>query len=335
MVIRKMATVPFWGSAWLIDELLYGRKLDNVQIVAPLIEISAGRSGSTQIARYLEDDTSLSAPSFLQSVFPYLWMWKLAPYTIGLFLSKAKVHELFEQMLPPEFKERHEGDPFRTDTFEASLYMAHLNHLCFLFGPVFGNEEFSASRITPENRVLWEEDFVRILARTGQKHLLWSGGKRLFVKGHFLCAGPALARCFPDARFLTMIRSPEKRYQSAINYLRANPFDSTFGAPPWAWLAETTLRSESEYCRREKEWFSEDPRRCVVRFDDYVNNLPGTMEFIYRMCMFGPVPAHIPTEHPPRKREQYLLNRSLAEVGIDVVVLRTELAEYDAWCKAP
>lgn len=332
-VLRKVVTIPVWGCAWLLDELIEGRRLEATKLVAPLFEISAGRSGSTQLARYLEDDPSLSAPSLLQSIFPFLWLWRIAPVTVGRFWGKEKVRHAFEQMLPPEFKERHEGDPFRTDTFEACLYMDHLNHLSFFLGPEMGAAEFSTSRLTPENRALWEEDFVRMVERIGQKHLLWSGGKRLFVKGHFLCAGPALARKFPDARFLTMVRSPEKRFQSAINYLRANPLDEVLGPVPWNWLTEVTLRSESNYCKAEMAWFTVESGRCVVRFEDYVRDLPGTMEKIYAACMDGPVPAHVPREHPPRRRERYLLDRSLEELGVDVALLRTELAEYEAWCK--
>ena len=45
----------------MLDECIYGRKLRETPLVAPLIEISAGRSGSTQIARYLEEDERLVA----------------------------------------------------------------------------------------------------------------------------------------------------------------------------------------------------------------------------------------------------------------------------------
>jgi hypothetical protein len=133
-------------------------------------------------------------------------------------------------MLPPEFAERHEGDPFRTDTFEAGLYVAHLNYLSPFNGADFAAEEFGFARLTDTNRTLWEDDFVRFLERTGRKRLLLADGpRRLFVKGRFLAAAPALARRFPNARFLTMIRAPERRLQSAVNYLRANPSTARSG----------------------------------------------------------------------------------------------------------
>ena len=47
-ILRKVVTAPVLGLAWFLDELLFGRVLNSTQVIAPLIEISAGRSGSTQ-----------------------------------------------------------------------------------------------------------------------------------------------------------------------------------------------------------------------------------------------------------------------------------------------
>ncbi|GDX80846.1 hypothetical protein LBMAG42_26570 [Deltaproteobacteria bacterium] len=339
LILKKVATIPVWGSAWLFDELLYKRELDAVELRAPLFEISAGRSGSTQLARYLEDDPALAAPSLLQFSFPYLWMWRLAPHTLGRLISASQVRAKFEQMLPEAFHERHEGDPFRTDTFEAALYLPHLNHLSLFFGPDFAVAEFSPSRISPSNRELWERDFVVLLDRIGRKRLLQvpAGDRpRLFVKGHFLCAADALARRYPDARFLTVIRAPSKRIQSAINYLRVNPWDSTLGPPSWSCLAEGILRSEVAYCEAEQAWFTapNGPARTVVRFEDYVRDLPGTMRRIYAECMEGPVPATVPKEHAPRRRSHYQVDRSLEQLGIDAAALNERLAAYVKWCRA-
>jgi hypothetical protein len=41
----------------------------------------------------------------------------------------------------------------------------------------------------------------------------------------------------------------------------------------------------------------------------------------------------VPHSHPPRERKRYTVNRSLAELGIDADRMRTELADYVAWCQ--
>lgn len=342
-VLRLGATVPLFGSAWLLDEVLYGDRLRAVRVEAPLLEISAARSGSTQLARYLESDPQLVAPSMLQCVFPFLWAWRLAARTLGRFVGSEQVSERMRSFMPPAFAERHEGDPFRTDTFEVPFLARQCNHLALRLGPEVLAEDFAFGPLAPRNQELWERDFVRVFDGIARKTLLDAepgpGGarRRLFIKGHFLCAAPFLERLYPDATFLTMIREPAPRLRSAINFLRTTPFDDSLGGPaPWAWLGEGIPKSEAAYCEIEQSWFTreEGPRRCVVRFSEYVRDLEGTMARVYRECLDAPeLPPHAPRRHAPRKRHGYTYDRSLAEVGIDEAALNERLADYVAWCR--
>ncbi len=329
-IVEKVLWFPAKGLAWLIDEAIFGDALDAVVVQRPLFEISAARSGSTQLARYLETDARLAAPSILQGLFPYRWLWVLCQSTIGRWVTRAEVTRWFERSLPQEFLERHEGDPFRTDTFDAVLFLHHLHAFGLFLGPERGAQEFNTSTPTPQ----WEEDFVDLLARIGQKVLLDRPGSRLFVKGHFLAAGDALTRRFPDARFLTLLRRPEARFASAVNYLRANPIDPILGPVPWPWVAGAVLRSERRYCAREMQWYSgmESSGRYVFRFDDYVHDLYGTLTQIYAQVLALPPPPSLPHNHTERRRTAYCLQRSLADVGIDPAELRAQLQDYDQWC---
>ena len=48
------------------------------EIKNPLFFITMGRSGSTQMAQYLEDDNEkFLTPMTIEAVFPYIWAWKL------------------------------------------------------------------------------------------------------------------------------------------------------------------------------------------------------------------------------------------------------------------
>lgn len=336
-ILRGVATSPVVGLAWYLDEILFGRRLNAVTLAAPLFEVSAARSGSTQLARYLESDPKLVAPTLLQAVFPYRWLWLLCGATVGRLVSREWLQHRVEANIPPAFLERHEGELFLTDTYEVALFTAHFNATCFFFGPEFARVEFGAGELNVHNRELWELDFVALMERTGRKVMLNhpqdGKGKRLFVKGHFLAAVPALVRRFPDARFLTIVRNPEKRLQSSVNYMRANPFDSTLGPPPWAWLADTLSHTEAAYNLAEMAWQSgsEGEHRCLVRFDDYVRDLSGTMRHIYDELGLGTVPPHVPTEHPPRRRGSYLLDRSLEQCGVNHAAFTASMAEYSRW----
>lgn len=337
-VLMRVATRPLTGLLWLVDEVLYARTLDAMQLSAPLFEISAGRSGSTQLAHYLEDDPHLLAPTLLQSLVPYLWVWRLAAATVGRWVHRDTVRRRVEGLLPPEFLERHELDPFRTDTFDVAFFGAHLNMMSIFFGPAFAAQEGGMGVAAPHNRGMWEEDFPALLERIGRKAMVFAGSdgrdRRLFVKGHFLAGAEALARRFPDGRFLTLVRAPGPRFQSGINYMRANPLDPVLGPPRWGWLAEAAVQTEIAYCEQELAWFTapQGPRRCVVRFVDYVRDLSGTMERIYAECLDRPVPDHTPRVHPPRRRHSYLLDRSLEQLGVNSTALHTRLADYVRWC---
>lgn len=341
-IVRKLFMTPLIGLAWLLDELLYGRALNATEIVAPLFVISGGRSGSTQMTRYLEADPTLTAPNLLQCMFPYLWLWRLAPRTIGRIITAEKARARIKAMMPPELLERHDLDPFKADTFDGAMYAAHLNPFALYLGPDVSAREFNFAAFVPEERSWMENAFVQLVDRLGRKQRLFIGDaetdkpRRLFIKGHFLCAADALERQYPDAAFLTLVRDPASRLQSGINYLRVNPSDSAMGPPPWAWLSQSLLQTESDYCRIEQAWFSRESgaRRCVVRFAAFVSDLGGTMEHVYRVCLNQEtLPPHVPRTHPRRERKNYTINRSLAELGIDADLIRIELADYVAWCQ--
>lgn len=339
-IARRAVSIPIAGLAWLLDELLYGRALKAVRIEAPVIKISAARSGSTQLGHYIEADPGVIAPTVLQILFPYLWLWRLVTPIARRFVTRAQVRALIERRVPPEFIERHEGDPFRTDTFEAGLYVHHLNHLAPFLGAEAIERDFGMGVVHATTRTLWTEVFADYFDGVARKTLLFAGpeaaGRRYFVKGHFLAAADTLAARYPDARFLTMLRPPARRLQSMINFLWCNPIDPTLGKPEWPPLVQGLTRLELDYNRAEHDWFTraDGPRRCVLRFDDYVRDLEGTMAEVYRACFdLDELPPHVPREHAPRERKNYSVNRSLAQLGVDGAAYEAAQPEFVAWCR--
>ncbi len=341
-IVQKVLLTPMLGLTWLVDELLYGHALDATPVVAPLFIVSAARSGSTQIGLYLEQDPSFAAPNILQCMFPYMWLWRLAPRTLGRFFTPDKVRTIIRANMPPELLERHEGDPFSMDTFDGAFYSFHFNHMAFQLGPEVTVEDFGFGKFAPHDRRLWEEDFVTLVDRVARKTLLQAGPapdgspQRFLLKGHFLCGADALERQYPDAHFLTVIREPAPRLRSAINYMRVNPADPVLGPIPWPCLASALERTEVEYCEVEQAWFTRTSgaRRCVIRFAEFVHDLPSAMHKVYQCCCdTETLPPHVPTRHAPRERKHYSVNRSLADLGIDEATLHARLASYVAWCR--
>ena len=333
---------PIRGVAWLLDELLYGSALNEITVCEPVFVISAGRSGSTQITRYLEEDYRLVAPSILQCMFPYLWLWRLAPKTIGRILTPERVRAMIQSAMPPELWERHEADPFKADTFDGAFLSFHLHRFSLSLGPEVAKDDFNMADIAPHDQQVKGKDFVQLVDRLARKSLMSSSGsqdgkvRRFYLKGHFLFGAQALCEHYTDARFITVIREPLSRLRSGINYMRVNPPDPVLGPVPWSWLTDTLSFTEANYSKVEQEWFTceADCRRSVIRFSDFVNDLETTMKQVYLDC-FGSdeLPAHIPRTHPPRERKQYSVNRSLAELGVDEIELKNELTDYILWCQ--
>jgi hypothetical protein len=330
------------GAAWLLDELLFGRALSQVRIDEPVFEISAARSGSTQLSRYLEDDPHLCAPSVLQECLPFLWLWRLAR-PLAPFAPDGWTDTLSHRMMPKEHHERHEVDLLRTDTFEM-LFLAvfQLGDILMSLGPRALAEDFRFDAVQAASRGVWDDDFLRFIDAIGRKTLLAAGPdpegqpRRLLIKGHFLLAAPALAQRYPGARFLTVLRAPERRLQSLINFLRCQGTVAPCPPVPWPWLVEYACTAEVAYCDTEMAWFQEGtpgPRRCVVRFEDYLRDLPGTMALVYRQCLDRALPAHVPRVHAARVRSNYSVDRSLAQLGVDAAALAQRLAAYTRWCQ--
>lgn len=337
-LLRAGLCVPLGGLAWFLDDILYARQLRQVTIEKPLFELSAMRSGSTQLGRYLEADEHIITPSLLQSMFPYLWLWKLCSLTLGRVLSRQWVRQKFIASLPVAFVQRHEIDPFATDTLDIPFFTLHLNIYARAAGADFLRDDFAFGRVVAHNRHLWEEDFVAYVDGLARKTLLFAQapvGHHLLIKGHFLAAAEALQRHFPDACFLTVIREPLQRIRSGINFVALAPDPVKLGMPPWAWCVQGVVEAELEYCEREMAWYQRDDiRHCVIRFSDYTRDLPGTMRKVYRECLDRvQLPATVPAVHAARERRNYLVDRSLPELGVDEVALAQRLQAYSAWCQ--
>ena len=342
-ILNFYISSPIRGSAWLLDELLYGSILNEITISKPFFVISAGRSGSTQITRYIEEDQTLVAPNILQCMFPYLWLWQLVPNAIGQIIKPEKVREMIKSAMPAELWERHETDPFKADTFDGAFLSFHFHRFSLYLGPEVAKEDFNMANITPYDEQIKKNDFVRLVDRLARKSIYFSGAstegksQRFYLKGHFLYAAESLCEHYQDACFLTVIREPVSRIRSGINYMRVNPPDPVLGPVPWSWLTDTLIYTEVFYSNVEQKWFTSEINcnRSVIRFTEFVDDLESSMKRVYQDCFNSDeLPPHIPKNHPPRERKHYTVNRTLSELGVDECDLKSRLSDYMDWCQS-
>jgi hypothetical protein len=347
-IFRHILLEPIWGIAHAVDELLYKKALAKIEVKAPLIELSAMRSGSTQVARYLEEDPSILAPSALQIRFPWIWCWRVCEFLARcLSIDSNWFIKQLQSAVPLEFLQRHEFNPMLTDTLEIFFLLSNGSALAFSLGPKVMLDEFAMASDHVQD--MWQNDFVEFFDSIARKTLHEarrhnSPKCQLFIKGHFIKSAGALSVKYPDARFFTIIREPAPRFQSVLNFMRSLPCcmlpSLTSDSIPWPWLVQAFVTAEIAYCESERLWFAERPsgqtRKCVISFADYVAQLEGTMSKIYWDCLdIAVLPPHIPRTHTARDRSRYLLNRSLKELGVDETALNAHLQSYVAWCQRP
>ena len=342
---------------WHLDEILYGRQLSSPQfrVERPIFVISGGRSRSTKISRYIEADERVEAPNILRCLVPCLWLWRLVENTLGRLITTDYVSNKIKDMMPPEALERHEMDPFKADTFDGAFWGCHYNYRAICLGPDEAYLDMNFAKVNSEDSPHMEDDFCRLVDRLARKSFLYRrDGKstgntgvdrpRFFIKGHFLWAADTLLEHYPDATFVTVVRDPAQRIQSGINFMRSQILDSNTGAVPWSWLSKFLGRSEKDYCRIEKDWYSRvgPGKKCILCFDDFKSDIQESMKLVFATCDLlvenesgeTVLPAHLPKKHPDRKRHGYSVDRSLEELGIDEEELRAELADYVAWSRS-
>mmetsp|Transcript_6315 Transcript_6315/g.9581 ORF Transcript_6315/g.9581 Transcript_6315/m.9581 type:complete len:483 (-) Transcript_6315:73-1521(-) len=373
-LFQAVAGLPLAIFAWHLDEFLYGNQMNDAKVVNPLFEISAGRSGSTQLGHYLTEDPDLLFPPQVCVVMPYIWVWKLIEKTVGTYLtdrfSKKWVNDTIIEGIAPEFVERHEFDVWKPDTFEiAFLENTHRFNIIplgpevmfdiFRYNPRLETEKEKKEKEARnwfvkkyyQDDDYWENEFVDYFERILKKTLVYYGNgendkRRLFVKGHFICAAKKIAENHPDATFLCMARRPHQSMQSGMNFIHSS-YRPIIGRLNWDYIVNGFFAGIGNYCERELEVFGQEERGkegekagyggakwCVVRFDDYVVDLEVIMKHIYKVCWDGKeIPASIPLKHAPRKRHGYSFNRSLEDVGIDVEKFKKNLERYYEFCE--
>ena len=202
---------PLSGFAWILDEILYGRRLkrldsrDKAAVENPVFVVSAFRSASTQLARGLVADTQYTpskggsnsesyfvAPNAMMCAYPYLWLWKIAYAIVGEIpetpadapeeggITKDDVRTRFNAGFTPESMARHANDPFQTDTFDGTFLTCHLNgfvwQLCRGLPSSAVEQEFNYACQKEEdtlNRRIWQRDMVRHIDGLARKTMLF------------------------------------------------------------------------------------------------------------------------------------------------------------------
>ena len=352
IVLTAFLKAPLTGLCWFIDELLFS-KYHKASITEPVFFITGCRTGSTQLAYYLEDDeTNFIAPTIGETMFPFIWYWKFVAPLTGINKRRAKTDKDFSQP-QNEFQKRHNTDRLRTGSFEICVAVWHFCLMSWYLGADFmkwGHVIVNCIDRPIDNQ--FSSSFTQYYDSIVKKVLYHRGmpTQRVLVKGHFMMVANELAQRYKGAKFFTVIREPLDRLRSTINFFKiANkegPSSNQYALCPTTWkvIRDYVVDIEVIYCTEEQLFYEKSQgSKLVIPFDKYVNNLSATLESIYSFCNI-PIPSHVltnavkiqnTTHNRQKRRASYdpKFNRSLSSLGVDEDKLRDQLADYYQWIK--
>ena len=355
IVFTTLLKIPLNGICWFIDELLFS-KYHEIIIEEPILFITGCRTGSTQLAYYLEDDkTNFIAPTLGESLFPFIWLWKFIVPVLkaaGVIKVQVKNDKDFSQA-PNEFEKRHNIDLHRNGTFDICAAAWHFNTKSLCLGIDFMKWGFPFVKLieTPIDNQFCSS-FVQYYDVIMKKVMYHRGTptQRPLVKGHFLMVADELAQRYKGAKFFTVVREPLDRFKSLINYIKVADIMECNGTGypmcPMSWklARDYVVDTQVVYCTEEKSFYEgSQSSRLVIPFKKYVNNLSATLESVYSFFNI-PIPSHVltnageiqnTTHNRQKRRASYnpKFDRSLSSLGVDEDKLRDQLTDYYQWIK--
>ena len=349
LLLNVVVKIPVNGVCWFVDELLYPA-YHKVDIKEPVFFITAPRSGSTQLAQYLEEDkNNFIFPTVGEAMLPYIWFWKLILPTLGRFGIKQ---QHFQHILPfgVDAKKHHEYNFSKTDTWDGLVYTWHISYCSWWLGSAFFTWGFSLAKLEePIDEKLYSS--FLLFTNHVMRKVMYSRGspkQRVLIKGHFLLAAEALKQQYPKANFFAVVRQPLDRLQSNINLLKVvtadGPLAKQWGLFPSSWksMRDYVITTQIPYCEQEMSFYKDDQEnRLALPFTMYVNNLSATLQSIYSFCNI-PIPdcvlsKAIKLQKTTHDRSKLKLtyhtdfNRSLESLGVDKEKVKEHLAEYIEW----
>ena len=351
-IIDFVVKSPIKGVGWFLDEIFYP-SYHQCEIKNPLFFITAPRSGSTQLADYLEaDNENFLAPMVIEAMFPYIWAWRMIAPILKLTGLKKHV-EAPSSFYGKEIKKRHNSNLFKTDSWEMALGLGHMVLLTRSLGVAFMKWGFlgSALKEQPVDR-----EFCKIFIELNDsilKKVVFHRGlskQQVFIKSHLLIVARELEQRYNGAKFLAVVRDPVERFSSAVNYLNVlsadGPSQRQLGLFPITWnvIRDFVIESQVCYCEEEMIFYKEKAKnKLAISFDTYVNNLAGTLQCIYSFLNI-PVSAELlskaavlqKSSHDRTKRKVTYdpkYNRSLSSLGVDKDKLKEYLSDYINWVK--
>ena len=351
LLLNLVVKIPVNGVCWFVDELLYPA-YHKVDIKEPVFFVTAPRSGSTQLAQYLEEDKeNFVTPTIAEGMFPYIWFWRLIiPIFVKLGIINKQKNIDISYGFGKEAKKQHEYHLSKTDTWDNVVGAWHITMFSWCLGASFFNWGNSCAKLEEPIDDKFHDSFLFFTNHIMRKVMYLRGSPKhhMFVKGHFVVVAEELYKQYPDAKFFAVVREPVERIFSQVNLMKVVSADGppflVFGLfpPTWRVIRHHVVTTQIPYSKQEMAFYKDDQdNRLAIPFTTYVKNLCSTMQSVYAFCSI-PIPDWVVSEaiklqNTTHDRTKFKVDidpkfdRSLKSLGVDEEKIKEHLAGYLGW----
>ena len=211
---RILATSAAVSPLRLAEKIIYAKEVKNTPIPhAPIFICGFARSGTTHLHNLLAEDPNHGAITTLQALVPTFFL-----------LSRGRLKRLMESQLTEETRPVDNVKVSLDMPQECELALANSTHMSLLYELSFSKlsrnffERYGlmgdGSKLASGELQQWKKIYLDIL----KKATIHAGGKRLVLKSPpYLGRLPLLVNMFPNAKFIHIVRSPYRIYQSMLH----------------------------------------------------------------------------------------------------------------------
>lgn len=286
---RDLLLAPLKSILWLVDETLYRRRLNSVQLEPPVFIISQPRSGSTFLHRVMaEDEENFFAITYFEWKYPYMFLWWLID-KLGLrsriyrknYWSNDSVGFTASKMHQHLYGDYEEHGIFLEEMF----YHHYFVFRRFPFSAILNDVDFNTLSKLDQERIV--RTFVRVVSKVA----LYRGKKRIWVtkENESVAFYRCLLKVFPEARVVFLVRNPKPMLKSYLSLSLYSTLAKT-GVNMAENLVWHTLwrRANIEFRRREcakflqlYEELKSNPRAVLLGYKNLIGSVYGSVSSIY------------------------------------------------------
>ena len=285
-LLRDLVLSPLHCSLWLLDEMIFLHKLNQVRLKDPVFIISQPRSGSTFLHRLLADDKDVFfAVTYLEWRWPYICVWWLLDRLrlrdwINSWSYWPTTSSLASKMHPHLYGDHEEHGIFLEEKFYHHYFVFRRFPFISLLHEIVHFDTLSSK---DQKRLL--DVFERVI----RKVAYYRGKDRIWLtkENESVSFYRSLLRVFPDTKLLFLVRDPKDMLPSYVTLSRASTWiksgiDKSSSQRWYRANLEFRKRECAEFVDFYYNWVSNETRNAVLlNYNDLVDDVFWVMLKVY------------------------------------------------------